>query len=502
MKTEQHHNHLKLKRLGIDTYRENIVFVRSDCNICISEGSALPTRVLVAHKNKNIVATLAAVHSNILNHGEGSLSEIAFKRLEVKETDSITVSHLLPIDSLSDVRSKIYGNKLNSSSIKKIVEDVSKGLYSDIELSSFITACAGDHLSLDEITSLTKAMVITGKQLKWNKKIVLDKHCVGGLPGNRTTPIAVAIAAEAGLTVPKTSSRAITSPAGTADTMEVFTNVNLTLKEIQQVVNKEGACLAWGGLAELSPTDDILISVEKALDIDSEGQMIASVLSKKAAAGSTHVVIDIPVGKTAKIRTEKEALKLQYYFKAVGKSMGLTIETLITDGTQPIGRGIGPALEAMDILAVLQNKKGAPSDLKQKSIVRAGAMLELRKKCKKDEGVKLATTILESGRAFEKFKSICVAQGGYNEPKYAKFKKDIFAMQSGVVKEIDNRKLAKVAKLAGAPKSPAAGILYHSPIGIKIKKGQLLFTVYAEDKNELNYALEYLRFPNHIIKIE
>lgn len=495
-------NKLKLKRLGIDTYRENIIFVRSDSNICTSEGSALPTRVLVTHKNKNIVATLGAVHTNILADGEASLSEIGFKRLDVKEGDKISVSHLLPIDSLRYVRSKIYGNKLSKTSIKEIIEDVSKGFYSDIELSSFITACAGEHLDLDEITGLTKAMAITGKQLKWNKKIIVDKHCVGGLPGNRTTPIVVAIVAEAGLIIPKTSSRAITSPAGTADTMEVFTEVNLTLEQIRQVVEKEGGCIAWGGVAELSPTDDILISVEKVLDIDSEGQMIASVLSKKAAAGSTHIVIDIPVGKTAKVRTEKDALKLQYYFKAVGKSIGLTIETLITDGSQPIGRGIGPVLEAMDILAVFKNEKNAPRDLKEKSLMLAGAMLELAKKCKKDEGIGMARQILESGRAFKKFKSICEAQGRYKEPKLAKYKKDIFSTETGTVKEIDNRRLAKVAKLAGAPKSAAAGIYFCTPIGSKIKKGELLYTIYAEDKIELNYALEYLNFPNHIIKIE
>jgi thymidine phosphorylase len=494
-------NTLRLVRLGIETYKENIIFVRSDCNICASEGSALPTRVLVKHKNKSIVATLGVVHSNLLKHGEASMSETAFKRLDVKEGNSISVSHLLPIASLSYVRSKIYGNKLSKAAIQQIINDVNDGLYSDIELAAFITACAGDHLDLDEITHLTKAMAASGKQLSWNKKVVLDKHCVGGLPGNRTTPIVVAIIAEAGLTIPKTSSRAITSPAGTADTMEVFTNVNLTHEQIKTVVNKENGCLAWGGVAELSPTDDILITVEKALDIDSEGQMIASVLSKKSAAGSTHVVIDIPVGKTAKVRTEEDALKLQYYFKAVGKAMGLSVEVLITNGLQPIGRGIGPVLEAMDIVSVLKNKKNAPIDLKEKSLLISGAMLELSKKAKKGEGVNIARKILESGKAWDKFHSICLAQGGYREPELAKHKKEIYSTKSGVIKEIDNRKLAKIAKLAGAPQSPAAGIYFDAPIGKKVKKGDLLYTIYAEAKNELNYALEYLKSSNHIVTI-
>jgi thymidine phosphorylase len=496
-------NSLKLIRLGIEAYRENIIFIRSDCNICTSEGSTLPTRVRISTKNSSIVATLNPVHTNILKEGEASLSEIAFQRLEVAQGDTVSVSHLLPINSLSDVRSKIYGNKLSDNAIKRIIVNVNEGLYSDIELSAFITACAGDHLDLDEITSLTKAMATVGKQLYWDKKVILDKHCIGGLPGNRTTPIVVAIIAEAGYTIPKTSSRAITSPAGTADTMEVFTNVNLTFDDIKEVVNKEGGCLAWGAVAKLSPTDDMLISVEKALDIDSEGQMIASVLSKKAAAGSTHILIDIPVGTTAKVRTEKDALKLKYYFKSVGQSIGLVVESLITDGSQPIGRGIGPALEAMDIIAIFQNEKDAPQDLKEKSLMIAGAMLDMVSNSEKGKGAELAKQILESGRAWNKFKNICIAQGGFQEPEYAKFKKEIFSTIHGTVVEIDNRRLAKIAKLAGAPNSKAAGIYFCAPIGIKVEQQQLLYIVYAESENELKYALDYIATTaNPIVKIE
>jgi thymidine phosphorylase len=500
---QQPSNSLILIRLGIEAYRENILFVRADSDICTSEGSALPTRVRISAKNKSIVVTLNPVHTNILKNGEASLSEIAFQRLGVMEGDTITVSHLSPITSLSDVRSKIYGNKLSNDSIKKIISDVNNGLYSDIELSAFITACAGDHLDVDEITSLAKAMAAVGKQLHWDEKIVLDKHCVGGLPGNRTTPIVVAIIAEAGYIIPKTSSRAITSPAGTADTMEVFTNVNLTLEQVQEVVKKEKGCLAWGAMAELSPADDMLISVERALDIDSEGQMIASVLSKKAAAGSTHIVIDIPVGKTAKVRNEKDAIKLQYYFKYVGKTMGLVVESLITDGSQPIGRGIGPVLEAMDIIAVLQNTTGAPQDLKEKALMLAGTMLDLVGETGKGKGLEQAKQILESGRAWNKFQRICTTQGDFKQPQYARFKKEIRSTVSGTVVEIDNRRLAKVAKLAGAPKSPGAGIYFCAPLGTKVLPQQLLFTIYAENENELNYAWEYIAATTyHVVKIE
>lgn len=494
-------NTLKVKSLGIDTYRENIIFMRSDCHICRSEGFTALTRLVVHHHEKYIIATLDVIHSDLLQENEAGLSDIALKRLNVIEGDLISVSHLKPIESLSDVRAKMYHNKIDEAAYHRIINDVTKGLYSDIEIAAFISACAGDNLDLDEIIWLTKAMIDSGSKIKWNKEVILDKHCVGGIPGNRTTPIVVAIVAATGMTIPKTSSRAITSPAGTADTMETITDVNLTIEKIKEVVDTEGGCFAWGGSVNLSPADDILISVEKALDIDSAGQMIASVLSKKAAAGSTHVVIEIPVGKTAKVRTNDEALKLEYYFKAVGDAINLKVEVLITIGAEPVGRGIGPSLEAMDVLSVLRNETNAPGDLKQKSLIIAGALLELSGRIEKGKGVVEASRILESGNAFNKFYNICLAQGGFNEPKFAKYKTDIKSEIAGTVTEIDNRILAKIAKLAGAPHYPNAGIYFNAPIGAQVEKGQTLYTIYSEAEGELQYTRDYLKSANHIIKI-
>ncbi|TND07206.1 MAG: thymidine phosphorylase [Bacteroidetes bacterium] len=345
-------------------------------------------------------------------------------------------------------------------------------------------------------------MITTGQRIGWEEKMIMDKHCVGGLPGNRTTPIVVSIAAAAGLIIPKTSSRAITSPAGTADVMETITSVELTLDQIRSIVAQQDGCLAWGGSVQLSPADDILISVERSLDIDSEGQMIASVLSKKAAAGATHVVIDIPVGETAKIRTIEEASRLEHYFTAAGRSIGLEIKVMITDGSQPVGRGIGPSLEAMDVLAVLRNETDAPADLKERALRITGTLLELSGLCQNGEGFNKAASILESGEAFKKFEAICKAQGRFTEPKYAGYTEEIKAVQSGEVKAIDNRRLSRLAKLAGAPRSLSAGIKFLAPLGTKVVPGQILFVLYAESPGELEYALDYYHTADHIIKIE
>lgn len=487
-------NSLKVRAVHIDTYRENIIYMRADCHICKSEGFSALTRIIVYYGERSIIATLNVV-SDLVGHGEAGLSNEALRRLQVQEDCMIQVGHLKPVASFKFVRSKMYGHALESTAFEAIVDDIAEGRYSNVELAAFITACSGKNLNNEEIVSLTRAMIKKGEKLYWNKPIVLDKHCIGGLPGNRTTPIVVSIVAAAGLTIPKTSSRAITSPAGTADTMETLTRVDLTLSEMRKVVENEGGCFAWGGAMQLSPADDVIISVEKALDIDSEGQMIASVLSKKAAAGSTHVVIDIPVGATAKVRSEEDARNLSARFETVGQAIGLHVKTVITDGSQPVGMGIGPALEALDVLAVLKNDRYAPEDLKQRALSLAAHLLEMSGHCL--EGLPIATQLLESGKAYEKFTAICRAQGSLKEPMRAQFRYDWMSDRAGQVEKIDNRLLARLAKLAGAPRSPGAGVHFYAPLGTAVNRRDLLLSVYADSGGELDYAKEFLRSVSH-----
>ncbi|RMA56777.1 thymidine phosphorylase family protein [Ulvibacter antarcticus] len=498
---EQNSNILKYKHLGIYTQNENVVYMREDCHVCISEGFEALTRIRISNVSTSIVASLNILNSDILMPNEIGLSDSAAEKLNVSPNETLYVSHLEPIESLSLVRAKIYNQKLDYNAYNEIITDIVEGNYSNIHLSAFITACAGDRMDIDEISDLTKAMIASGKQLDWNKEIVVDKHCIGGLPGNRTTPLIVAIVAAYGLTMPKTSSRAITSPAGTADTMEVLTNVTLSSEEIKNVVENEGGCIVWGGTAQLSPADDVLIKIEKALDIDSEGQLIASVLSKKAAAGSTHVIIDIPVGETAKVRSTEMAQQLKEHMETVGKAVGLKVKVVITDGTQPIGRGIGPTLEAIDILKVLKNEADAPKDLLERALFLAGELLELSGKVEKGKGRKTAQKVLESGKAYEKFIAICKAQGRFSKPVLARYKVEIKSEKSGILKRIDNRKIAKLAKLSGAPKSKSAGISLNVHLNDKIEKDQLLYTLYAESQGELNYALDYKNSHDDIIAI-
>jgi thymidine phosphorylase len=441
------------------------------------------------------------VESDLVASDQAGLSEVAWERLGVQEGDLVYASHPKPVESLSSVRHRIYGNRIDESSLQAIMTDVVKGSYSDVHLSSFITACAAFPLDLDETIALTKAMVDVGETLTWSQSPVVDKHSVGGLPGNRTTPIVVAIVAAHGLTMPKTSSRAITSPAGTADTMETLAPVDLDLPAVRRVVEKESGCIVWGGAVRLSPADDILITIERALDVDSEGQLVASVLSKKIAAGSSHLVLDMPVGPTAKVRSADAARLLASRLSDVAGAFGLQTTIVVSDGTQPVGEGIGPALEARDVLAVLQGKPDSSLVLRDRACALAGALLELGGISGAGHGQSLAMAALNDGRAWTKFQHICEAQGGMRVPPVAKHQYPLVSSVSGLVASIDNRRIARLAKLAGAPESKAAGVYLTAHVGARVSAGQPVCTLHAETPGELHYALDYAAANPGIIEV-
>ena len=494
-------NTVRARRLGIDTRYEAVILMHRECQVCRSEGLVAHTRVLLRHGERDVIATLYHATGDLVAPDEGALSESAWTRLGLENGDRVSVLHPAPLDSLSHIRSRIYGHELGEGSMHSIIEDVVAGKYSDIHLASFVTACATRPLDQKEVLALTQAMVEAGERLTWPAGIVVDKHCVGGVPGNRTTPIIVATAASLGLTMPKTSSRAITSPAGTADTMETMAPVELDTAAIRHTIEREGGCVVWGGAVRLSPADDILIRVERALDLDTEGQLIASILSKKIAAGATHLVIDLPVGPTAKVRTPTAAEGLSRGLVGVAELFGLRTAVVKTDGLQPIGRGIGPALEARDVLSVLQRKPEAPRDLREKAILLAGALVELAGLAQPARGVGLAAQALDDGRAWTKFQRICEAQGGMREPPASHHQRPVLAAMNGRVCAIDNRRIARLAKLAGAPDDKAAGVDLHVAIGDQVAAGQPLCTVHTDAPGQLNYAFDYAAANRDIIVV-
>lgn len=496
------HKRMRLVRAGIDTYQQPVVYMHRDCDICRAEGFTALTRVLVCSGGRELVATLNVVTGDWLGPDVAALSDEAWAALQPEPDAWAVFGHPDPAASTQALRAKVFGQRLSDSDLLGLMRDTVDDRLSDIELAAFVTACAGERLDHEETIGLTRAMVAVGQRIDWGGGAVLDKHCVGGLPGNRTTPIIVAIVAAAGHRIPKTSSRAITSPAGTADTMEVMAPVALDLATMRRVVEREGGCIAWGGNVRLSPADDILIRIERPLDFDSDGQLVASVLSKKIAAGSSHVLIDMPVGATAKVRSRQSADSLEARTMITARVLGLTAAVVRTDGRQPVGHGIGPALEARDVLQVLRGDANAPADLRERSLHLAGALLDIVPGAVPGHGRARARELLDSGAALRKFMAICHAQGGFSEPVMAPHAQPVLATRSGRLWDVDNRRLARVAKLAGAPRAAGAGIDCRIRLGAQVRAGEPLFQVHAHSRGELQYALEYTAEHPDIFSIE
>jgi thymidine phosphorylase len=475
---------------GIDTYSHPVVYMHADCHVCQAEGFRALTRVRIDCGRKWVIATLNVVTgSGWLPPDAAALSDAAWLALQPGPGARGKLSHPEPPAAASFIRAKVYGERLAEDQFRTIISDALARRLSDLDLAAFVTACAGDRLDFQETIALTRVMQAAGKNLTWGKDLVLDKHCVGGLPGNRTTPIVVAIIAAAGHTIPKTSSRAITSPAGTADMMEVMAPVALDITAMRRVVESQGGCVVWGGGLGLSPADDVMIRIERPLDFDSDGQLVASVLSKKAAAGADRVIIDIPVGPTAKVRSQAAAAALSARLKAVAAAVGLELKIHISDGSQPVGQGIGPALEAADVLKVLRRAPDAPGDLRDRALTLAGLLLDMADG--PEIGPAKARALLDSGAAERCFMAICEAQGGFTEPEIARHRVPVPAPRDGMVTAIDNRLIARVAKLAGAPQRPRAGVVMLVRAGDQVQRRDALFEIHSETPGELAYANDY-----------
>jgi thymidine phosphorylase len=485
---------LRLRPVAIDTWGENVAYLSRNCTAVHAEGYKALSKVEIRRREHNGDAPILAVlnivdDASIVADDELGLSEQAYAQLGLGAGTWVDVTHAQRPPSLESVRRKIVGERLDAAAMQAIVGDIAANRYSRTEIAAFLVACSQNELERDEILALTRAMLQTGERLDWHEPLVADKHCIGGIPGNRTSMLVVPIVAAHGMLIPKTSSRAITSPAGTADTMEVLARVDLPPHRLRELVMRERGCLVWGGTARLAPVDDILISVERPLGIDSIGQMVASILAKKVAAGSTHLLLDIPVGPSTKVRSMREAQRLRKTFEFAGDALGVHVEVVITDGRQPIGRGIGPVLEARDVMAVLRSEPDAPADLRMKAIRLAGRILEFDPDVRGGTGEALARDIVDSGRALAKMEAIIDGQGRRLEPAaLGRHRWDVLAPASGVVESIDNLRVARAARYAGAPLSPGAGLELLHRIGDPVTAGQPLYRLYADYPAEFDFA--------------
>ncbi len=443
-------------------------------------------RIKITCRNQEMIA-IANIAAHFPRKRIGLYEETS-SALGVKEDETVNVQ-LAPLpESLFNVRAKLHGERLREKDIITIVNDVVERHLSTVEIAAFLTALSIHGLSMAENEALSKAMVTSGKTLSFGEGNILDKHSVGGIPGDKTSMLVVPIVAAAGFTIPKTSSRAITSPAGTADRVETLCPVTLDINEIKDVVTRTNGCLVWGGALELAPADDLFIQVEYPLGIDP--MLLPSILSKKKAMGATHVAIDIPTGMAAKIKTRTEAYTLASDFVDLGKRLGLSIQCALTFGDQPLGSCIGPALEAGEALTTLMG--GGPADLRDKAVSLAGMLFEM---VGVENGRDKAEDMLDSGKAEAKMREIIGAQGGNPsvKPDDLPVGSEIAEVRSehaGKVIWLSTEDIVRIAREAGAPKEKGAGLILHSKLGDTVHKNNVLFEIFAERTSKLASALE------------
>ncbi len=443
-------------------------------------------------KDPKEISTIIDVVKGIVKEDEIAISSELERYIHFKIGKKVEVNLAIPPKSLDFIKKKLNNHPLTEDETNAIIKDVVNNSLSESEIALFITAVYKYGTSMKETIYLVDAIRKTGSQLKIKGKFVADKHSVGGVPGNRTTPLVIPICVVGGLIMPKNSSRAITSAAGTADVIETIADVEFSLRDLKKIIRKTGGCMVWGGGLGMVPADARMMDVERSLKIDPESQLIASIMSKKLAADSRYILIDIPCGKGAKISSRAKAKRLKKKFEHLGRYFKRKVMCVITDGSQPIGNGVGPALELMDIVKVLEQKQDRPLDLEKKALFLSGKLFEMTGKAKKGAGFKMAEKILRSGKAFEKFKEIITAQNGnLNRLKIAKFKHDILSSKSGKVKEIDNHLISSLVRVAGCPVDKSAGMRLHVHVGNKVAKGQVVATLYAESMPRLHEAIKF-----------
>lgn len=480
---------LKVRIFEVDFGKEEVVLNLKDAK---DLGLRAQDRVKIIGKKSTTVALINITNSFVKEGQIGVFSRVK-EELQLKDNDNVDVELVDIPESVSFIKRKLSGQKLSKEEIDSIIGDTVERRLSLIDLTAFVSGLYTRGMDMDEVEHLTRAMTNSGEILKI-KKETYDKHSLGGCPGDKTTLIVTPIVAAAGLTIPKTSSRAITSPAGTADRMEVFAPVCHDIDSILKIVKKTNGCIVWGGAVNLAPADDALIQIEYPLSLDPRPLLLASVMSKKFAVSANFVVIDIPLGPGTKIQNNKDAKELARDFLDLGERLGIRVECALTYGAQPIGSAMGPALEAREALETL--KGTGPNSLIEKASSIAGIILEAGGVATKNNGEAIAKEFLADGKALEKFREIVEAQGGNPDVRVrdirkviGKNKTTIKAKRDGYVTKIFNRKIANVAKVAGAPHDKGAGVVLHSKGGDSVKKNGKLFTIYAEKKYKLDRAV-------------
>jgi AMP phosphorylase len=481
-----------VKNLDIEEGRPEITLNSSDAE---ELGLHVRDRVRITADGKEAIG-IVNIAKNSLSPGTALVSPEISMRCSLEDGQIVEIAPSGKPSSVSYIKKKMDKKSLSKEEYEGIVRDVLENRLSETEIAAFISALYINEMTMDETEALTRTLAETGEIIDFKDRVIFDKHSIGGVPGNKVSLLIVPICAAAGLTIPKTASRAITSASGTADTMEVLAPVTFNSEEIIDIVNKTNGIICWGGGVNLAPADDLFIKVEHPLALDPHNLALCSVMAKKIATGTNFLVIDLPMGNGTKIKNLEEAEKYAMDFIELGKRVHIRTECLITYGDKPVGRAVGPALEAQEALKALEGE--GPSSLIEKSTGIAGVLLEGGGVATKGEGKKKALEILKSGKALEKMKEIIAAQGGNPEVtsddiKPGGFMAKIKAERDGYVIDVHNKAIVDISRAAGAPRDKGAGLLLLKSKGHNVRAGDVLFEIYSDSKYNLDEATKLAR---------
>ena len=479
---------LILKHVPIKSFNEKIVYLHKNCSVYQMDDISALTKVEIMGGAKPVYGFLQIVDDeSVLSPDEIGLNTEAFESINLPEGSNISLSLPPSPHSLGSIKRKIAGNILSPAEYSNIINDITTERYSNIDIASFLVA-SGAFMTPQEVLSYTQALIGVDT-LHWdNESIVVDHHCIGGVPGNKTDIILTAIVAAYGLPIPKTVSHSLTSSAGVADTMSVLANVNLDLNDILSIVKENRGVLASHRNLNLIPAAHKISLVEQQIELTQPQHLVSSILAIKMAMGVTHLLLDIPVGPNSRIKNTREALQIRKLAEYVGDQIGLEVEAVVTDGSEPIGNGVGAVLEARDVMKVLKNKDDAPQDLREKSLFLAGRILEFDPKLRGGQGYFVAKELLDSGQALEAFNKIIHAQGKAPQPVLGSMVREISSPVSGVIKAIDNARINKISVLAGAIQNPGAGLDLLKKVGDTVEEGEALFRIHSMAQSEFEYA--------------
>lgn len=470
---------LKLKHIPVKSFGENIAYIYNGCALYKVDDLNKVTKLEIHKGNKTIYAFLQIVaEEGVLVADEIGLNDDAFNTLNMSEGTEVHVSLAAPSASTQALRRKISGEVLTSGEYAAIVNDISAGRYSKMDIAAFLVACSAS-MSSTELVSFTEALVAK-KVLHWDeKKMVVDQHCLGGIPGNKTDLIILAIVAAYGLPIAKSVIKSLTSCSGVADTMGVLADVDLNATKFQKYMRENNGAIVNYDAMEETKVNHLLHDVRSQLGINQNELVIASIIAMMISSGVSHLVLDIPVGENARIRTTNEAIRIRKQVEYIGDMLGLSIDVVITDGSEPIGNGIGAVLEARDVMKVLQNTEDAPVDLKEKSLFLAGRVLEFDPQLRGGQGYAVAKEILESGRALETFKKIVNSQGVKQVPNLGQYVREVVAPYDGVISAINNITINKIGVYAGATQCIGSGLDLKKKTGDRVKAGEVLYVIYS-----------------------